>query len=270
MRRILELTTIVLLVLTLPLAVWAQEDDDSALAKKTQNPISDLISLPFQNNYNMDYAGTDRAQNVLNIQPVIPINLNDDWNLITRTILPVVSQPNLTRSGRHTGIGDLQISGFLSPANKKGLILGGGPVMTFPTASSDSLGTGKTLLGPTAVGILMDGPWVTGLLLQNQWSVGGDGGRDNVNIFLGQPIINYNLSDGWYLTSVPIITANWNADTGSDVWTVPVGGGFGKIMRLGKLPINVQTQFFWNVHHPDIGPRWTWRFQVQLLFPKPK
>ena len=114
----------------------------------------------------------------------------------------------------------------------------------------------------------MPGRWVLGALVNNLWSVGGDEERNDVNVFLTQPFVNYNMAGGWYLVSGPIITANWNASEGNK-WTVPVGGGFGKIFRVGKQPMNVNTQLFYNVTHPELtGGKWEWRVQVQLLFPK--
>ncbi len=113
----------------------------------------------------------------------------------------------------------------------------------------------------------MPGSWVIGALASNVWSVAGDDDRADVNSFLGQYFINYNYPSGWYLTSAPIITANWEADSG-EKWTVPFGGGIGKVFRIGKQPMNINTQVFYNVQRPTNGARWQWRFQIQLLFPK--
>ena len=110
-------------------------------------------------------------------------------------------------------------------------------------------------------------PWVTGRLVRQLWSFAGDGDRQDVSQLLIQPFVNYNMADGWYLVSAPIITANWEADS-DDRWTVPVGGGFGRIFRIGDQPINAQLSGFYNVEHPQFGPEWTMRFQLQFLFPK--
>jgi len=238
------------------------------LARATQNPLSDLISLPFQNNINFNVGALNHAQNVLNIQPVIPIGLNDDWNLITRTIVPVIYQPALfPGDDDNFGIGDIQFTGFLSPKKPVGgWILGAGPVFQFPTATDASLGARKWTIGPSVVGLRIDGPWVYGALVQNVWSVAGSG-ASNVNAMLIQPFINYNMDDGWYLVSVPIITADWEADS-DNRWLVPVGGGIGKIMRFGNQPVNVSLQAYYNAVTPDFGPDWTLRIQIQLLFPK--
>ncbi len=245
--------------------------DEGDLASAAQNPIADLISLPFQNNTNIDTGQLNYEQNVLNIQPVIPLHLNDDWNLITRTIIPVIYQPSLFSGDDHDfGLGDIQFSGFFSPTKTfGGWMLGGGPVMRLATATDERLGARKWAFGPTAVAILIEGPWVIGGLCQNVWSVAGSGDQ-NVNEFLVQPFVNYNIPDsgGWYLTTSPIITANWQADDSDDRWTVPVGGGVGRVFRIGDQPVNVSLQGFYNVEKPDALGDWTIRFQFQLLFPR--
>ena len=129
------------------------------------------------------------------------------------------------------------------------------------------LGTDKWSAGPAFVGLTMKGPWVLGILANNLWSYAGTDNRPDVSQFLFQYFINYNMPDGWYLTSAPIITANWKADS-SNTWTVPFGGGVGKIFRIGKQPLNASVQCYYNVEKPDNGPDWTLRFQLQFLFPK--
>ncbi|MHC4904008.1 MAG: neuromedin U, partial [Planctomycetota bacterium] len=217
--------------------------DEGDLARAAQNPIADLISLPFQNNTNIDFGNLNYEQNVLNIQPVIPINLNEDWNLVTRTIVPLIYQPAAFSGDDHDfGLGDIQFTGFFSPTRTfAGWMLGAGPVMRAPTATDERLGARKWALGPSAVAILIDGPWVVGSLFQQVWSLGGSGDR-NVSEFLWQPFINYNIPEGkgWYLTTSPIITANWMADS-DDTWTVPLGGGVGRVFRIGKQPVNVSA-----------------------------
>ncbi|MHC4370578.1 MAG: neuromedin U [Planctomycetota bacterium] len=221
------------------------EHDTGELARATQNPIADLISLPFQWNVGFENGPDDRTSSVLNIQPVYPINLNDDWNLITRTILPIVNQPPVgTLSRQEWELGNAQFSGFFSPRDSKGWIWGFGPIFEFPTHTNDVLASDNYSTGPTFVALKMQGPWVYGGLINQLWSFSGD--DPEVNKMLIQPFINYNMEDGWYLSSSPIITADWTRDS-SNQWNIPVGGGFGKIIRVGKLPINVSTQIFYNV-----------------------
>ena len=275
-----------LLINLLLLAVWSsramgqQEQSTEELAKKTQNPVADLISVPLQNNWNFG-AGFhhDRTIYVLNIQPVIPVNVNDEWNVITRVIMPVINQPALfPGSNGATGLGDINPTFFFSPAKPGELIWGIGPTLTLPTATDRRLGSGKWSMGPAGVALTMQGHWVFGALLNNQWSVGGWGDKP-VNALVMQPFVNYNLPDGWYLTSGPILTADWKADKAGDIWTVPLGGGVGKLFRLGqmlpleghpiaKLPINIQLAAYGNVAKPEFGPAWQLRFQIQFLFPK--
>ena len=240
--------------------------DQGDLAKAAQNPVGDLISLPFQNNMNFDVGPADRTQNVLNIQPVWPIALSKNWNFITRTIVPVISQP-APGNERTNGLGDLNFTGFFSPKQPGKIIWGVGPTLVFPTATDDVTGTDKWSAGPSVVVLTMPGQWVIGALVSNIWSFSGDDERADVNSFLMQYFVNYNLPDGWYLTSAPIITANWEAESGEQ-WTVPFGGGIGRVFRIGRQPINMQTQVFYNVETPTNGAKWQWRLQVQLLFPK--
>jgi hypothetical protein len=255
-------------ILTVYAPVYA-EDDSADLAKKSQNPVSDLISVPFENNWNLNVGPRDKTQYVLNVKPVYPISLNEEWNLIARTIVPVISQPQMIPGGdRETGLGDIVFQGFLSPAKPGKLIWGVGPAISFPTATDDVLGTEKWSAGPAAVALTINGPWVCGGLAQNIWSFAGDDDRGHVSSMLIQPFINYNLPDGWYLSTAPNITANWAADDSDDRWTVPVGGGIGKIVKIGKLPVNLAFRTYYNVEKPDGAGNWQIQFQATLLFPR--
>ncbi len=243
------------------------ENADQELLKAVQNPVANLISLPFQNNTNFDFGPRERTQNILNIQPVWPFELNEDWNLITRTIVPIVSQPGFfSGESRETGLGDVNLTAFVAPSEPGKLIWGAGPIVLLPTATDDRLGSDKWGLGPSAVVLTMRGPWVLGALVSNLWSVGGSG-NDDINSFTWQYFVTRNLPGGWYVTSSPIINANWEA-SGSDTWTVPVGGGAGKLLRLGPLPLNAQIQTYYNVAKPDFVGDWSLRLQLQMLFPK--
>lgn len=240
------------------------------LAKLAQNPVANLISVPFQNNTNFNVGPQNGTQNILNIQPVIPVHLNKDWNLITRTIVPVISQPAFTPTqDRENGLGDIQFTGFLSPASAEGTIWGVGPIVQLPTNSNDRLGNDRWGLGASAVILRLEkgSPWVYGFLVNNVWSVGSSGSDPSYSNFLLQPFLNYNFPGGFYLTSAPIITAAWKADSGQR-WTVPLGGGIGKIFHFGRLPVNMQLAAYGNVVKPDNGADWQLRFQVQFMFPK--
>jgi len=240
------------------------------LAKLAQNPVGNLISVPFQNNTNFNVGPYNGTQNILNIQPVIPVEINKDWNIITRTIVPVISQPQLSpTTDRTNGIGDTVFSAFLSPANPGHWIWGVGPVVQLPTNTSDELGNKNWGLGPTFVVLHLDhgDPWVYGVLANNIWSLSSSKQGGAYNNGLIQPFVNYNFKGGFYLVSGPILTVDWKADSGQQ-WTVPLGGGIGKIFHLGRLPVNTTLQAYYNVVHPDNGANWQLRAQVQFMFPK--
>src|SRR5271165_3484078 len=251
-----------------PAAAQSEAANTAALAKAAQNPVADLISVPLQNNTNFNIGPYSRDQDVLNIQPVIPLHLTKKWNLITRTILPIIWQPDTSQPTQGWyGLGDLNPTLFLSPAHPGKLIWGVGPAMVFPTATAPQLGQGKVSAGPGVVALSTPGHWVIGALANNVWSFAGTGSRAPVNQFLLQYFINYNMKKGWYVTLQPIITADWRASSGN-VWTVPFGGGFGRIMKIGFQPTNLQVQFFGNVKYPTGTSPWGMRFQVALLYPK--
>jgi len=272
-----SISILIVFVLLFSVNAIAQDDEthliedfegEASLAQAAQNPIASMISLPLQNNTNFGFGEFDRTQNVLNIQPVIPFRISPNWNLINRTIIPVITQPDFSsETGSNTGLSDINFSAFFSPSKASKFIWGVGPAIIFPTATSDNLGSGKWSAGPTVVGLTMQGSWVIGLLVSNVWSFAGNSDRDDVNFFFSQYFINYNMNHGWYLTSAPIITGNWMAEPGNQ-WIVPFGGGPGKIFRLGKQPMNINVQAFYNVVKPDFGPDWQFRFALTFLFPK--
>lgn len=239
------------------------------LAKLAQNPVGNLISVPFQNNTNFNVGPLDGTQNILNIQPVIPISINSEWNIITRTIIPIISMPAFSPSTeRVNGLGDIQFTAFLSPAQPGKWIWGAGAVAQLPTNTDDELGNKNWGLGPSFVVLHLEhgSPWVYGVLVNNIWSLSGSGQGGNYNNGLVQPFLNYNFPQGFYLTSAPIATVNWQAD--GEKWTVPIGGGVGKIFHLGKLPVNTQLSAYYNVVRPDDAANWQLRVQVQFMFPK--
>lgn len=248
----------------------ANSGSEPDLARQVQNPVSSLISVPVQNNTNFGTGTENRTQNILNLQPVIPVNLGaiglPKWNLINRTIVPLVYQP-IGSHGGEFGLSDVSHSMFLSPAAPGRLIWGVGPLVSLPTSVNDRVGPGKLAFGPTAVALTMAGPVVVGALVSNQWSVAGDPDTPDVNAFLLQYFVNYNLPDGWYLTSNPSLTANWKAP-GGERWTIPFGGGVGKVFRLGAQPMNAAVRGFWNAETPRGGGDATLQIQLQWMFPK--
>ena len=245
----------------------------SDLAKAAQNPIADLISLPLQNNTNFNVGPQERTQNILNVQPVWPFSIGEDWNVITRTILPVAyvssgesvgdaTIPSPIDEDHKFGLGDSTFTAFFSPKSSEKLTWGVGPVVLVPTSTDDALGAGEWGGGLSAVFLGMPGNWVVGSLFSNVWA-------SDVNLFTWQYFINYNIPDGngLYLTSAPIMTANWEADS-DNRWTIPVGGGVGKIFKIGKQPVNGQVSAYYNAEKPKFGADWQLRLQLQFLFPK--
>jgi hypothetical protein len=273
-RRLFSAISLVGLLL-MPLGIGcealAQEkvhESETELAKKTQNPVADLISIPLQNRTLFGIGPNHRTQNILNVQPVVPISLNSEWNLITRTIIPIIKQPDISTTNDNTwGIGATNFSAFLSPANPGPIIWGVGPSIQLPTTTDNQLGSRDWGAGPSVVALTMQGPWVFGAVASQVWSIGDNKNSPNTSVFFTNPFINYNLSDGWYLSSAPIIIANWQATSGNK-WAVPVGGGFGKIQRIGGLPFNLSVQAYENVVRPDPGADWEFRLTIALLLPK--
>jgi hypothetical protein len=249
----------------------AQEHEATALAKKAQNPIADMISVPLQYNINFDTGPLDKTQHLLNIQPVYPINLNADWLVITRTIVPVLSQPAFTaEQEREFGIGDIQFSAFFSPKQAvDGWIWGVGPIFQLNSATDERLGQGVWGLGLTAVALNIGKIWLYGALINNVWSVARDDGRPSVNQMLVQPFVNYNFPDapGRFLSFQPIITANWKAESGQR-WTIPLGISIGQIVKVGQQPLNLQAGYYYNVERPDEAPRYQVRLLALFMFPK--
>jgi hypothetical protein len=236
------------------------------LAKKLSNPIASLISLPFQSNFDFN-AGqdNDKFKYTLNIQPVIPLPLSADWNLIARIIQPVIYQDELFPGvGSKFGLGDMNPSFFFSPKEPfHGWIWGAGPVFLLPTATDDALGTGKWGVGPTAVGLRQRGPWTYGLLANHLWSFAGEGGRPDVNQTFLQPFLAHNSKGGFGVTLQAESSYNWEAEQ----WTVPIGLFASQVLKLGNQPLSLQFGPRVYVDGPSGGPEWGLRFNIVLMFP---
>ena len=262
---------VLLLALSHPSAE-AQESED--LRAKTQNPVGAMISVPLKNI--LDFGAPNGTAYFLNIQPVVPVTVGD-WNLINRVILPIVhvggfiaGTPGIPKGqlgDGATGLGDINYSVFLSPESPGKVIWCIGPSISFPTATDDQLGSAKWSAGPTVVLLTQPKPWTLGALFRQLWSFAGTSGRPDVNQFLLEPFVNYNLSKGWYLISDMILTANWDADSGNQ-WTIPIGGGFGKMFKIGKQAMNSKLEAYYNVEKPNGAPDWQMSFTIQFLFPK--
>jgi len=255
-----------LVLFSMPSFAQTEDEESSAVdARDAQNPIAHLDTLPVQNNTNFSAGPYEKTQDVLLVQPVIPVNLNVDWVLITRWITPLIYQPQVTNTGSgQFGLGNMEPQFYFSPAHPGSIIWGIGPQLWLPTATDRTLGINKWGGGPAAVALTIQGPWVAGGLLNNVWA---GSGPERVNQLTFQPFVNYNMKGGWYLVSSPIMTANWVARPG-ERWTVPLGGGVGRVFKIDTQPMNTSLQFFSTVVRPDNAPSWTLRLQIQFLFPK--
>jgi hypothetical protein len=267
-KRLIYICTIIL-SLSVMVPAWAKESAGD-LAKKTQNPISDLVTVQFQNNTFFETGPKGKTQNVLLFQPVLPMKLNFDWNFIARPIVPILNQPPFNDAqNRNQGIGNVQFQGFFSPKDKVGdWIVGFGPFLEFPTNSGpdNRFGSDNFSAGPAAVALQNKGHWVYGGLLFQSWSYAGS--EDEVNLTSFQPFINYNLEDGWYISTAPTLTANWSAPDSRQIWTVPIGGGIGKVFKIGKQHINASLRAYHNIESPRAGADWQLQFSFSFLFPK--
>lgn len=258
---------ILFIIVCIPYLVFGQGKDD--LEKKIQNPVASLISVPFQNNTNFNYGFYERTQNILNIQPVIPVQLSKGLNLITRTIAPIIWQP-VGKDETTTGLGDINLSLFFTPANSGKVTWGLGPIFVLPTATDRVLGQGRWGAGPSFVILTQPTPWTFGILTNGVWSFAGQYDRNDYSSFLFQYFITLNLPNGWYVNSAPIISSSWSKvgdKWTTPNWTVPFGAGAGKLHRFGKLPVSISVAGFYNAVKPDYAPDWQLRAQMSFILP---
>lgn len=249
-------------------AAWAQKSDEE-IALAAQNPVAAMISLPLQYNYDQKIGPQeDGHKNFVDVQPVIPFSLNEDWNLISRTILPVVWQQDIfPGAGSQSGIGDITQSLFFSPKKPTadGWIWGAGPVFYLPTASDDLLGADKWGLGPTAVFLKQEHGWTYGALANHIWSVGGSGKADINSTYL-QPFLTYTMKTHTSFSVNTESTYNWEADQ----WSVPINLMVSQLLKVGQQRLQLQAGArYWADSPDDVGPHgWGARFTVTFLFPK--
>jgi hypothetical protein len=256
-------------------AAAAVADEASDLALQLSNPIANLISVPFQLNWDEGYGPRGASRTFVNIQPVIPYSLNADWNVILRTIVPVIGQGAFFPAGTAPnglddsafGLGDTVQSLFFSPKRPGpgGLTWGAGPVFLFPTATEDALGTGKWGAGPTAVVLRQTGPWTTGLLANHVWSFAGDGDRSDVSRTFLQPFLTYTTHRATTYFLNTETTYDWEAEA----WAVPVNVGVNQLLTIGEQRVQLGAGIRYWLEAPDIGPEgWGARASVVFLFPR--
>lgn len=238
--------------------------DDIAMA--LANPVADLISVPFQNNFQFGIGSSDGYKYLLNFQPVIPMSLGKKLNLINRVIVPVIAQNRTVNSERQNGLGDILYSAFFSPAESK-LIWGVGPAVSVPSATNDLLGTKKLLLGPTVVVLAQPGGWTVGALANNLWSVAGSEDRQDINSLLAQPFFSYNFAGGFGLGVSSENSYDWkNKRLSSGLLALNVT----QVIKFGKKqPASIQLAPVYYYSSAAVNkPEWGARVGVTLVYPK--
>lgn len=248
----------------------AAGEDAQALAKKLSNPVSDMVSVPFQYNWENGVGPDHGLRTVLNIQPVVPVTLNDHWSVIGRWIMPYVSQPEFL--GLASGFSDIVFSAFFAPSGGSSFIWGAGPVFSLPMTSDPALGSGKWSAGPTVVVLKMAGPWIYGMLWNQLWSFGdtSDLPRTEVNQGFFQPFLAYCSATGVTYTLQSESNANWQAPNSSDTWTIPINVLVSKVTKFGPFPLSVAAGAGVYVASPDGGPDWKLRAAFTVMLPRKK
>jgi hypothetical protein len=265
MPTALRLKTLHLLVASFAATGAAAQDAD--LAQTLTNPIADLVSVPFQLNIDEGFGAEDGQRSILNIQPVLPFALNEDWNVISRTIIPVIWQDAVIPGSSQEGIGDVLQSLFLSPrvSGPNGLIWGAGLAFSLPTATEDALGTGKVSAGPTALALRMTGPWTYGALANHLWSVAGDDKRTDVNQTYMQPFLSYTTTSAITFTLSAEAAYDWEREA----WSMPFNAVAAKLIDVGGRPVSLQAGVRYWAAAPDGGPDdFGLRVGATVLFPK--
>jgi hypothetical protein len=265
-RRTLLSTLIGAWTLLAVVSAQSQGESSEELAKKLQNPVASLISLPLQSNWDFGVGRADAMRFTLNVQPVIPLSLGPDWNLITRTIVPFIHAEASVPGGESAGgIGDIVQSLFFSPsAPLGGWILGGGPVFLYPSASDDALGAEKWGAGPTALVLRQDSGFTYGILANHIWSFAGNSKRQDVSATFIQPFVSYTTKTSTTFGLNAESTYDWE----NSQWTVPINVNVSQLLKLGAQPIQLSLGGRYYAERPIGGPDWGIRFTVTFLFPK--
>lgn len=248
-------------------------DQAAELAKKLSNPVASLISVPLQYNYDRGFGVNDDGEkSVLNIQPVIPISISENWNVISRTIVPLIDQRDVVPGTDQSGVGDVLQSLFFSPKapTSQGIIWGLGPVLLLPTATDDFLGGEKWAAGPTVVALKQQNGWTYGLLANHLWSFAGNDDRASINTTFVQPFASYLFKKTYTTVGVNTeSTYNWDAKDGGEAWSVPVNLSVSQMLKIGGQPIQLTAGARYWADAPEAGPEgWGFRLGITFLFPK--
>jgi hypothetical protein len=246
----------------------AQAESDEELAKKLNNPVAAMISVPFQINYDERYGPSEQGHKLyVNLQPVIPFQLNAEWNLISRTILPIVRQSDVVPGSSQSGIGDITQSLFFAPARPStvGLIWAVGPVILLPSGSDDHLSARKWGLGPTGLVLRQEGPWTYGALVNHIWGTGGDSDRPDISSTFLQPFLSHTTKTAWTFGINAESTYDWKGHQ----WAVPINATVSKLLKFGDQPVSLGDGVRYWADGPETGPHdWGYRLVVTFLFPK--
>jgi hypothetical protein len=245
------------------------EGGSADLAQELTNPLADIVSVPIQANFDNNLGVLDNGrQTRINIQPVIPFNLNDEWNLISRTIMPLIDQSDIfPGSGSQFGLGDTNLSLFLSPKDTEpgAITWGAGPIFLLPTATDNLLGADQWAMGPSAAALRISGPWTYGGLVNHVWSLGGAKGKPDINNTFVQPFVSYTTATAWGVSLQSEINYNWTAEA----WSIPVNLAISKLVKFGKLPVSLQAGAGYWIETPDAGPEgFRYRLQANIVLPK--
>jgi hypothetical protein len=259
----LRTPALTVLVLSLTASASLAQENEADLAKKLSNPVSSLISVPFQSNFDC-CVGPERAfKYTLNFQPVVPVSLNKDWNVIIRTILPVIYEGETQKGlGEHGGVGDITQSFFFSPKQPKGFVWGVGPAFLWPIGDSHLAGK-QWAAGPTFVVLKQMGPTTVGMLANHLWTYARDRSRDEVNQTFLQPFYSYTYPSS---TTISINTES-SYDWAHKQWTVPFNAGVSHVYKFGDQRVQMAFQMRYFAVSAD-GPQWGTRFNVTLLYPE--
>jgi len=275
--------TLIALVSYWFMAGSACAETEADIAEESMNPLSTVIAIPFENNTLFNIGPAESTANILNIKPIFPVDLGN-WNLINRVTAPIVytqgqddivdgdfnwggANPGSFGLGSAFGLADITYQGFITPAKAGEVAWGLGGSLVMPTHTDDRFGTDKWSAGPAVVMFSSPGNWVLGMIAQNIWSFTGDSDAADVNVFSAQIGVNYRLKDGWYLTTAPLISANWESDKG-DRWTVPLGGGIGRLLKFEGMAIAIDAGAYYNVEKPRFANDWYSQILVNFLLPK--